>query len=340
MADDPPYISSVPVPGFEVPGQTRTYVVAQWSTSSTRDRLRYGSYFVMNAFQWTQERAIEFATEMQMDRFANEIADHVATGRVGFLIRMNLVQDDAGTRPAADAFTMIGRGIEPIDALAEFYRAPQIQTTSATTARYFWCYRRGEDMALSCLNEVGGPIEKLASVEARRRNLVASIVAIDPATSIQRIQRAEFWQQVASERLRLVQNRARAERIVQLNRHFEETQNRMNEAYRAYQIAAAAIAEQNSELAFLGKISTVLSVIQSGMNAYNLVSSEISSGAPDSAEWRQHQIQVLENASKDYSKSFEDFQGRLRQLETEMQNLYRIENIPVPDSSFPTIILG
>ncbi len=293
-------------PGFDVPGMTKSYVPASFLAAIKEETPGLFSDVVLS-----------WAEKTRIDELIPVIAEHI-TPSTGYLVRVTYALDGGGLRqPAPDFITAIGIGSEPLDALAEWKRRPGIgpEASSYTKRVYLWCTRDVERLRVTCVDQVlSRELERLADIEARRRYVLGRAVSTDAATGLLRVKQGEFWREVVSKRILQLTSDVERRRMDALTRRFEASEQRLNAAYAAYQAAQKELAVRARDAELLGKISTVLGVLQIGM----------SSAARANDDGPLHSVAT--QARHDFSADLE----RLRALDAHLRSEWSRLKISVP----------
>ncbi len=322
--------SIVQPPGYEVPGMTKTYVFRTARTDTAVARTQFITHAVGDAVPELNAALQGVALDEALGDIIPLVSDRIDPGKSGYLLRANYYIDPTGNpQLSPHVISALGPGTEPLDALAESFRAPAIGPTppAAKLKRiYLWCTRSADSFAVTCPEvALSEHLEAAARLEARRRDVLARAVSTDAAIGLSRVARATVWRDTVDERLRLIDDKIERQRMEALTRRFEASQARLNHAYEQFQAAQKELAQQAKETAFLHKLSTVLSLVRTGM--------ELSGPSPDDAEamtrWNEARMKTLRDASAGAARDFATDLERLRALDARLRDEWTRLKVPV-----------
>lgn len=221
-----------------------------------------------------QQAGMALRDAMLSSRFEEEFAalkgeiDRAIGNRlVGYLVRVEVYADGAGAVviPNGRLVYPVRAGREPVDALAEHIRTPQIRATRPNGLRdmstYVWLRRVGGEIKGSAMPASGrAKFEQSALAIARQRHLLAEGGA--EADGRRRVQRAAFWAEVARTHLQDIRREDRRRAIEALNDRFRKAEAEFNRAYEAYGELEREMARRAEYLAVLDKVEAVAGVLK------------------------------------------------------------------------------
>jgi hypothetical protein len=296
----PEYISLVKPPGYAVREMVQPKVIPNWrEQTSLLERTRTFTGLIAEAFpEYVLGQLLDAAVEAKVGDLLPSIGNLLGA-KSGYLLRVNFVRDpvQGELRPGNPLVSAIGPGAEPVDALAESYRNPTIGAESGggmPVRRYLWCYRSGEDLAVSCTNDVISDfLEGHAKEEARRRVVEGAFMVLESQDGFKKAQRAEYWNRVAAERLHTIKKLNERLVIESINRRFAASQQRFNRALTDYQAAERQIAATEREMALINGISSVMGLISAGLQARQQNQSKVPDGNAAAQQTRRQQLDVF-----------------------------------------------
>ncbi|MES2645082.1 MAG: hypothetical protein V4850_36685 [Myxococcota bacterium] len=309
---------------------TKSYVLHTWQTDTPVARTRFITHALGDVVPVLTTILQNFARDEALGAIIPLIDGRIEPGKSGYLLRANYYIDPAGTpQLSPEVISAIGPGTEPLDALAESFRAPAIGSTPPAAKLehvYLWCTRSAESFVVTCPEEaLTEHLDAAARLEARRREVLGRAVSTDAATGLSHVARATVWRDAVDKRLRLIGNAVERRRMEALMRRFEASQARLNHAYEQFQVAQKELAQQAKETAFLQKLSTVLSLVSTGL--------ELSGPAPDDAEamtrWNEARITTLRDARAGAARDFAQDLERLRALDARFHAEWARLKVPI-----------
>jgi len=223
-----------------------------------------------------------------LDEMALHAAKQIGERPVGYLARVNLGVDSEGNTILlpGELMTGIGFGVEPLDALAEAHRTPQLQQGGVTVRKisyYVWYNRSPDGVYTSTLSdELSRALDEQAVVEAHRRHLLGEAFRKGGPNGVEQARAAEYWREFATRQTQVSERAESYGRLAELNARMMAAQDAFNSAYENYQTINREMANNAAEMQTLGKIGAVLNLLGSG------------SAALDSARaWRAARAQGL-----------------------------------------------
>ena len=223
-----------------------------------------------------------------LDAVALHAAKQIGDRPVGYMARVNLGVDALGGTVLlpGELITGVGFGVEPLDALTEARRSPQLEQGGVTGRRisyYVWYNRSPEGVYTSTYSaELSKALDEQAAVEAQRRHLLGEVFRKGGPNGVEQARAAEYWREFATRQTQLGERAEAYKRIAELNARMAAAQDAFNNAYENYQVVNREMASNAAEMQTLGKIGVVLDLLKSG------------SAALDSARaWRASRAQAL-----------------------------------------------
>ncbi|QAY80410.1 hypothetical protein [Sphingosinicella sp. BN140058] len=217
----------------------------------------------------------EKAFAEEFNNLLSRIDADIADKPLGALIRTNLYVDNSGTPsvPQGSFLSFLGYGSEPLDALSEHLRRPQLDILMPSgmnnVSEYFWLRSSGGQLKMTREADVRGLVAA-AKEEAHLRNRLA-ISAADVG-GIEQVERLAYWAKVATDRAEQITDDAERRRLRKLSKDFEVAQREFNQAYRSYIEAARDAERAQRSAAIIGAISLALDAIELGVQAGHLTS--------------------------------------------------------------------
>lgn len=340
---------SLTLPDFELGRGSKVFDLANTPIGITILQ-EIGFQFRDNRFKKKLEGAI--------NDVAPKIISDLQGVRAGYLIRVNSYISEHGALsiPGGQIITPIGRGLEPVDALAEDKRRPRLVNAPVPgykdESSYYWLYLDNEELKAKYLPpSMRAHLEKAAHKEARRRNLMGSFVRSQEDGSLQRIQRASLWKEIYEKRANLVKDQLRADKIRRLNQEMAQLQSYANSLYEKYQELTKKIAEEQSRAAAFRFALDVSQVIVSGVKAGYLlkdgVGVDTQQGPVKSPEgeiiYSRERVLEYEGQRSVFRESITVKIDKFRSLDIQLRDQWEKSNVPtqdVPRVSFPDLPIG
>lgn len=348
--EPPKYINTTKPPGYHVQGMPEPYVVRSWQNDvSLLERTRSLTHLLgLEAAIIINEELLSIAFEAKMGEILSLIGNTVKPNETGYLIRVNEIinptDDSLPSTPAPNWVEPVGTGTEPLDALAESYLRPEIRNLPAEVkikSRYFWCIRNLDELKFSIIKEVFSEhLESQAKIEAKRRSLLGWVTISNTGNNIEQLKVAERWNDFANRRILQIHKESDRILVGSLNRQFEASEQRFNRAYSDYQVAQKELAARSQEAKLLSSISTIISLINTGLQISDQLNSTVSENNESLVRWNEHQIEILNNASQLSRTTFNEELHRLRELETKLNALWESyrENPPSNNEIYRIIL--
>ncbi len=165
----------------------------------------------------------------------------LAGSRQGYLLKVEVYVDGNATPliPEGQLVSPVGRGNEPLDALAEDLRKRVVRRphpANATNASYYiWLKVRDGKLTGGMIpREFRQGLEQRAKEEAERRELLGAWTAALPEGGIPEVKRSVYWNQVAAQYAKLLANEASQAKAKRLTEAFETAEREFNKSYRKF----------------------------------------------------------------------------------------------------------
>ncbi|PZU49423.1 MAG: hypothetical protein DI568_06135, partial [Sphingomonas sp.] len=269
-------MSTAHLPNFEIPEQTPIHDLLEVHPTFSTIRTPFAVALATQLNDIIKAQILEAAIQTQLQNTVEIILPLVAGKKAGYLLRVNLYADQLGNVfvPGGQLVSAVGLGVEPLDALAEAYRAPSIRNERPGGTRdvssYVWINRDGNKLVMSTIPEpLARDFERTSWTEARRRRALGGTFVTSAPEALRQVKQAEFWAEVERTRLNALNDRQSRQRLRALQSRYRDAQIKFNDAYRSYQLAERAMADHASAIATLASIKAVASLIQAGMSAFN-----------------------------------------------------------------------
>lgn len=344
------------LPDFDLPGQTKAFDLLDWtSLTDVKVRTSLGLAILEGLPVALQKYMKTVIIKREIEALAPLIKTAVEGRRVGYLIRVNLYAQDSGVifSPAGSVISAVGIGLEPIDALAEAYRAPSIQNNKPNGLRdeshYIWFNeRKAIDgrlhlIATNIPSVVARDFEKRAWEEAQVRDLVQASYITPAPELLKRVQQATFWSDVLTQRIAAVNDLRQREEITALNDRFSRAQDRFNNAYEGYQKIEREMAAHAREIAVIDKIDAVLSLLKKGAEEYaerstrnTSASTAASSKTPPPINngtislWRHEREKIVENVKQTIIIEVRESALKMRSAQDQLRVGWSKTGVPIP----------
>lgn len=206
----------------------------------------------------------EITTELQ--ELSSDIEKSLVNAEDEYLVKVQVYTDEKGTQvvPGGQLLVPIGPGREPVLALAKVWSHPQIVASppeGLQNASYYLWVKRSVNNKLEARTipiEFVPALEKQAHDEARRMVLSPHSHDVQKMT----VNRAAYWNDVASLELAKIESNARRSKLENLTRQFANAQDEFNEAYEGYQRISRGIAEEQNQAAILNRIMGLTKIVE------------------------------------------------------------------------------
>lgn len=339
----------VELPRFEVPGTTAVFDLMD-DLPGPKIKMPFWNALDTMVGPTLRRYGFNSAVKGQINSLAPMIATHVGTGRVGYLLRINIYADEFGWLyfPAGEIVSAYGLGIEPLDALAETYRAGTVRNPRPEglrdESRYCWMVREGKRLTCTYIPpELAHELEAKGQAEAERRDVLGGFLRVSEG-SLEQTQVAEHWSEVVRARLLELDNLGVAEKVGALQKRMEHEQDTFNQAYAGFQRITREMAHEARERRLLGAIGTVLDLVSTGIQVHDRLSTPTHTAkAPLSREnvatLRMNRTRVLKEGYEQLTIEVNTSADTLERLQSTLRGEFQSRGIPVPrDPQIPRII--
>lgn len=217
----------------------------------------------------------------QFGKITSALTDGLKGKQYGELLKVQVYADEFGTPvvPGGELVVPVGIGMEPIDALAEQYRVPQLKNQPpsglSNQSYYVWIKESGGKLKAGMIPRAfRQSLESKAFSEARRRDLLANWERSLPDGGIDVFGRSAYWSDVATNYSKYLTDAAEKRSFEDLQKQFEKAEAKFNESYGAYQNTLREIARVARYNQTLEGIQTTIGLISSGIQLGSVVSSK------------------------------------------------------------------
>lgn len=266
--------------GVEIEGASTAFSIEdRWSPQMN------GGSFVVQVLQFIgvrfQDTALESRANADLSAIQGLLAESLRGPDVGFLLEISLYTDEFGNVviPSGQLVYPVGLGGEPVDALAEHLRQPQLRASPRLPLNlrngtyHVWVTRAGgETIGRTIPSAFRERFVKVAASEARRRQMTARWEQSFPGDARRSVVRAAYWSEVATSRAVILQRKGAREEAEALTAEMRRLEQRTNALYKDYQRAEAALGRAQSHAATLEAIATIASFLKAGIEAGALIS--------------------------------------------------------------------
>jgi hypothetical protein len=297
-----------------------------------------------------QGEAIAHRLNTQIESLVNEIAPSLSA-RGGYLLRVNLYVNEHGVVeiPGGQLLSIVGPGVNPIDALAENirggsgYNAP-VRGGLRNSSQYIWIRRAdGRLVGQMFSKDVSRVLTVRGHNEADVRRLddgyyrAATDVGLSTAFA-----NAGYWADMESGRLNLFRSEATANQVRAFTRRIKELQDNANRLQGEYEKLLREIAAAQEKARILEKASAVTDLVSSATDLSSALSSGGAAVKPtpkgdvpfESAEAQTKFLtKKIETgtAALEYQKTeILRYRTEIDTLDLKLQNTYQTEGIPLP----------
>lgn len=335
------------LPAFYIAGQMELVDIEGADDARSGIQTRLFDVLITMLPDMLAEEVRGLAIERELAELTPIIETALAGQRAGYLVRVNLYAQEAGPTfsPAGAILSGVGVGLEPLDALAEAYRAPAIRATSPGGLRdesaYLWFHvaprldgTRGLTGA-ALHADFARRLEGDAWREARRRNLLQSVAVTTTPERLRRVEQAKLWTEVLRAREVAVADMARRAELQRLNERFEAVERQFNAAYEAYQRLERQAAAHAREMAVLDAIDSVLGIAKAGLTARAQRATDGKATAPPinnarMTEWGATRGQALDAARQAAEQEARSGLDRLNRAQDRLGQEWQRAGVPIP----------
>lgn len=297
-----------------------------------------------------QDKILEVNFEKQLTKLIGESSKAIGKNKLGYLLEVEYYLASDGMTvivPGGQLIFSIGLGTEPLDALAEYRRKAVIKPSHPANAEnysyHLWLTKDANEKlkfdSIPCSSSKTLLANALA--EAKQRNLEAAFFRSVPDDYISKIQRADFWQKVVSERAQFLKDQARRLRIQAINEEMARLQVDMNKQYDLFQRLINEYNRQQQYLNTLNTIKSITDIIGSGIQAASLLSSSGSKASQAGASTNdlnstrtatQDAVKVVAERHELTRVELEPKLEAFKKLEVEAKSIFKQEEVTIPES--------
>jgi hypothetical protein len=256
-------ISTAKLPDFEISGQTlRAELLRVNAAGNVENRTPISSALKAGLPESLHTVLAEPAVNAALETVAVDVWDILEEGRGGILLRLNVFRaiDGRNFSPEALLATIVGFGLEPLDALAESFRAvPRLEPGEdfQDVSSYAWMFRAVRRLSLVIIPSVlARELENDALTEASRRTVLGGVSTTVLEASLEQVRNAERWHRLHREMANRVRDAADAQRMEHLEAQFERAERDFNRAYLDFKTTQKEIADTAKRSAFFKKLET------------------------------------------------------------------------------------
>jgi hypothetical protein len=298
-----------------------------------------------------RDRTLGAQFEADLDKLREIMETSIGKNGLGYLLRVQIYSDEFGTPvvPAGQLVFSIGAGTEPADALAEFIRRPGLEADKPKGLRdesyYLWVKRKdGKLVAGAIPREFRENLDETARQEADRRNLLGDWQRALPDGGFKAIQRAEYWNEVATKYSHFLQSQEDRDRVEAIRKQFNDAQDKFNEAYKKYLETEAELASQAQFSRALDTISAIGAVLNAAdkLGAFqSTTAGPVKTDAKPQAnlgatiEYSKTRINELTGSYEEQRVRIQLQGDQLQKLDGTLRGIYQKDNIPIPKAQDP-----
>jgi hypothetical protein len=236
-----------------------------------------------------KDNSLESNFKGQFDALQGQMEGEITGTKNGFLLKVEEYEDESNTPviPSGQIVSPIGTGTEPIDALAENDRHPQLQNPRPRNVRdesyYIWVKERDGKLTGSIIpREFREKFEENAVEEARRRDMLGEWEKALPPGGLKSLQRATYWNDVATQYLVRLDSIERQNEIAELTRKYAEAEKNFNDAYTKFQETEKRMSDAAGRMKTLQAVATVTKLIGEGIQLGEVACTDPSTATPAS----------------------------------------------------------
>lgn len=279
------------------------------------------------------------------------VADSLTSPEVGHLMEVSLYSDEFGNVavPSGQLLYSMGIGTEPLDALAENLRHPQLRAGNPALANlrnnsfFVWVrHSDGKLLAQTIAPEFRSRFLELGEAEARRRELLGAWRRALPHDPYESIARAEYWADVERTKATTLADKRAREAIESLVQSMRETQAAANDVLRRFRDAELRMQEQANFLSVLQGVSSLAALFKAGQEAYSLVctlNGAAVAGGNTQPEANQSETvgvvlqirEVTAHEQRDLAVRLQESIEQIRKLDLDLDRVFKEHGIPLPD---------
>lgn len=269
-----------------------------------------------------QSAVLQKQIEREADKLKQQIVFEIGDLKAGYLLKLNMYGDENGQAviPGGQIVLPVGVGTEPLDALAELLRLPGLESSPPKNSlenfsSYLWLFKKnGKLLGRTIPKELRDSFEKRARQEAIARARLATWMRVVPDSIWDRVQRADYWQRVYSEREKSIDDAARRQRIKGLTDRMSKLQDEVNASADQYRDILRNMAEQNMALQAASLAFQLIGAINAAASSGELQDKSSNSVSTDSAPEISPDKMISVR-----TQAYESYRTGVRALEIEVQ---------------------
>jgi hypothetical protein len=285
-----------------------------------------------------RDKGLERQIDAEFDQLAKTIRDSLSNPNDGFLIEVQLYTNasEIPEIPGGQLLLPIGIGREPVLALAELLSHKPIMTSPPNglkdSSYYLWVQKDSQNalVARTVPPEFVPKLRREASGEARRMMLSRSDQLIQ-GEAPRVVDRATYWDQIASTGLQRVQSDAQRARIIDLTERFKRAEDEFNQSYADYVRISQKLAQEQVLFNALEGISALAGLIETGVEAKTLSSADkspqLASTAPSNVDtlirYSKTVIDSLGNSKRESITIVHQKGAEVERLDSNLSDAYK-----------------
>ncbi len=298
-----------------------------------------------------RDKSMEATFTKQFDDLRDLMHKEIAGSKMGYLLSVEAYTDEAGTPivPSGQLVFAVGKGTEPIDALAESFRRPRMrsprpQAYASSQSYYIWVKEREGKLTGGMIpREFTDRLESIAKEEADRRDLMGGWFTALPPGGVEKIQRAEYWSDVARKYTAVLDSENRRANIARMTREFAIAQQSFNDAYIRYQDTVAEMTRINAYNATLNSIEKITALVSSAIQTGEVISRQDPAkttntiGQPreslkDSINYIKIRLEYFTGVRDQLRVQVNQKGTQLQKLDTQLKTEFRDGKASIPES--------
>jgi prefoldin subunit 5 len=296
-----------------------------------------------------RDHRLDVQVNDEFQKLQASVSDAIQNEKTGYLIEASLFIGPGGEPviPGGQILYPVGLGMEPIDSLAEHMRYPELRGEAPNPGMYrdnsfyYWIGKKdGKLLARTVPREFRDRLRDLANAERDRREILGDYVRSFPHEAFKTLEVADFWLNVYKSRAAALRSEANRKRVDELNQQMQALQGEFNGLYKHYQELQQEIARCQEYQATLSKIDAIASLVQNGIKAGALFSSDGKAAvgsdlksplkADATAEWVERRIDISGENATILEKRINVIFLKLKDGDDAIVKQYGDSNIPLP----------
>ena len=295
--------------------------------------------------------------EQQFNAITAGMADTLKGKQYGELLRVQLFSDEFGTTvvPDGQLIVPVGVGYEPMDALAEEYRVPQLHSPVPkgldNQSYYLWVKESGGKLKAGFVPRAFREVlEKKASAEAQRRDLLANWEqSLPEGGGITVYVRSAYWVDVADKYSKLLQVKSEQNQFAALQARFNAAEAQFNEKYVKFQETLQEMSRVAKYNRTLDDISGFLGIMSAGIQVGSAISSAADKNGnntirtdakpetsiQNSVEYSRSRIDYLNQTVDTYKVKLNTDAQTVRDINNRMETLFKDNGVSIPKANDP-----